>query len=326
MTSDGYALADVAFEPERERLDILESLNDPASVAWLTRLGISDGWRCLDVGAGGGSVARWMAERVGANGTVVAADMDTRFLRALDLPNVEIRQLDILEDDIETDHYDLVHARFLLMHVSSPERALAKMVAAIKPGGWLLVEDGDYTNFAAVDRDHALSAVFDATFRKEMAFYVASLQLDPLIGRKLPALVKRLELSDVDHEDKNWVRERAAATSESIGKRCLGRFRTMNFSAAPAFRRPTSRSRFRRSTTPRSASPTWPSSLLGGASPRRRRASGAAVPMPGRQAPPLGNCRHHPLVWLTLRASFRPNVERRHDRAMWRLFTEPGSG
>lgn len=214
MTSDGYALADVAFEPERERLDILESLNDPASVAWLTRLGISEGWRCLDVGAGGGSVARWMAERVGANGTVVAADMDTRFLRALDLPNVEIRQLDILEDDIETDHYDLVHARFLLMHVSSPERALANMVAAIKPGGWLLVEDGDYTNFAAVDRDHALSAVFDATFRKEMAYYVASLQLDPLIGRKLPALVKRLELSDVDHEDKNWVR----AGGGDIGK------------------------------------------------------------------------------------------------------------
>ena len=202
MTSDGYALADVAFEPERGRLDILESLNDPATISWLTRLGISEGWRCLEVGAGGGSVARWMAERVGAKGTVVAADMDTRFLRALDLPNVEIRQLDILEDEIEADNYDLVHARFLLMHVSSPERALAKMVAAIKPGGWLLVEDGDYANFAAVDHDHALSAVFDATFRKELAFYVASLQLDPLIGRKLPALVKRLELSDFDHEEK----------------------------------------------------------------------------------------------------------------------------
>ena len=237
MTSDGYALADVAFEPERERLDILESLNDPASVAWLTRLGISEGWRCLDVGAGGGSVARWMAERVGANGTVVAADMDTRFLRALDLPKVEIRRLDILEDDIEVDHYDLVHARFLLMHVSSPERALVNMVAAIKPGGWLLVEDGDYTNFAAADRDHALSAVFDATFRKETGS------------------------------------ERAAATSESIGKRCLGRFRMMNFSAAPAFQKPTSRSKSRRSTTPHSASPTWLSSLLGGASPRHRLAS-----------------------------------------------------
>jgi len=43
MTNDGYALADVAFEPERGRLDILEKLNDPASIAWLTRLGICAG-------------------------------------------------------------------------------------------------------------------------------------------------------------------------------------------------------------------------------------------------------------------------------------------
>ena len=62
MTSDKYVMADVAFDTERERLDILETLNDPATFAWLAQLGISKGWRCLDVGAGGGSVARWMAE------------------------------------------------------------------------------------------------------------------------------------------------------------------------------------------------------------------------------------------------------------------------
>ncbi len=207
MTSNKYVLADVAFDTERGRLNTLESLNDPASIEWLTRLGISKGWRCLDVGAGGGSVARWMAERVGANGTVVAVDLDTRFLRALDPPNVEIRELDILEDEIEVNHYDLVHTRFLLMHLSSPERALAKMFSAVKPGGWMLIEDGDYTTVAAVDQNHALSRVFNVTNRKELDFDAASLNVDPFFGRKLPALMKQLGLRDFDHEGKIWVRE-----------------------------------------------------------------------------------------------------------------------
>jgi len=207
MTTDKYLLADVAFATERERLEILERLIDPATFAWPTRLGISEGWRCLDVGAGVGSVVHWMAERVGANGTVVAADLDTRFLRARDLPNVEIRELDILEDEIEVNHYDIVHTRFLLLHLSSPERALAKMVSAIKPGGWLLIEDADHTTVAAVDQNHALSRVFNVTIRKEMDFTAASLKVDPYFGRKLPGLIKQLGLRDVDHEGKISVRE-----------------------------------------------------------------------------------------------------------------------
>lgn len=207
MTSDKYVMADVAFDTERGRLDILESLNDPASVAWLTQLGISEGWRCLDVGAGGGSVARWMAEQVGTNGTVVAADLDTRFLRALDQPNVDIREMDILEDGLEVNHYDLVHTRFLLMHLPAPERALANMVSAIKPGGWLLIEDGDYSTVVAGDPNHALSRVFDMTIRKMMENAISSQMVDPIFGRKLPALMKQSELTDIGHEGKIWVRE-----------------------------------------------------------------------------------------------------------------------
>ena len=207
MTSDKYVMADAAFDTERRRLDILESLNDPASVAWLTQLGISEGWRCLDVGAGGGSVARWMAEQVGANGSVVAADLDTRFLRALDLPNVEIRELDILEDELEANHYDLVHTRFLLMHLPNPERALANMISAIKPGGWLLIEDGDYSTVAAGDPNHALSRVFDMTFRKLMENAISAISADLIFGRKIPALTKQSGLRAIGHEGKIWVRE-----------------------------------------------------------------------------------------------------------------------
>ena len=81
------------------------------------------------------------------------------------------------------------------------------MVSAIKPGGWLLVEEGDCINFAAIDQNHALSRIFDVIVRKVLEFHIASRDVDPFFGRKLLALMKRLELDDLDHEGKIWIRE-----------------------------------------------------------------------------------------------------------------------
>jgi 2-polyprenyl-3-methyl-5-hydroxy-6-metoxy-1,4-benzoquinol methylase len=68
---------DQGFADERKRLSAMESLWDPGSEALLVELGVGAGWRCLEVGAGGGSMARWMAGR-GAH--VTAVDIDTRFI------------------------------------------------------------------------------------------------------------------------------------------------------------------------------------------------------------------------------------------------------
>jgi len=52
------------------------------------------------VGARRGSIARWLAERVGPRGSVLATDLDTRFLA--DLPTgVRVRRLDLRHDDVE---------------------------------------------------------------------------------------------------------------------------------------------------------------------------------------------------------------------------------
>jgi SAM-dependent methyltransferase len=57
--------------------------------------------------------------------------------------NVEVRKLDIREQDVETERYDLVHCRALLMHLPDPAAVLARMVGALRPGGLLLAEEGD---------------------------------------------------------------------------------------------------------------------------------------------------------------------------------------
>jgi SAM-dependent methyltransferase len=111
MGDDDYVLSHTTRASERERLDLVEDSFDPATRRHLAALGIKTGWRCLEVGAGQGSIARWMAERVGVEGRVVATDINPRFLTAIDLPNVEVRQHDIRTDPLESGVYDLAHCR-----------------------------------------------------------------------------------------------------------------------------------------------------------------------------------------------------------------------
>ena len=79
--TQGYTY-DHAWTEERIRLAGLEAALDPGTREHLARLGVGSGRRCLEVGAGGGAVAFWLAERVAPGGTVVATDLETDFLEA----------------------------------------------------------------------------------------------------------------------------------------------------------------------------------------------------------------------------------------------------
>src|SRR5947208_2913236 len=91
---------DNAWRQARERLALLETCLDPATTRHMTALGVGAGWTCLDVGAGGGSIAQWLCSRVGAGGQVVATDVDTRFLDALTAPNLEVRRHNVVTDPL----------------------------------------------------------------------------------------------------------------------------------------------------------------------------------------------------------------------------------
>jgi 2-polyprenyl-3-methyl-5-hydroxy-6-metoxy-1,4-benzoquinol methylase len=131
---------DNAWHGARERLRLLEETLDPGTIRHLETVGVASGWRCLEVGGGGGSITAWLCQRVGPAGRVVATDIDTRFLDALSFPNLEVRQQNVVTDAIEEAAFDLVHTRAVLMHLPERQRALDRLVAALKPGGWLLLE------------------------------------------------------------------------------------------------------------------------------------------------------------------------------------------
>ena len=139
---------DNAGEPAGQRFSSLETLYDPWTIRHLEATGITTGWHCWEVGAGGGSIAAWLGERCGTAGHVLVTDIDPRFLlknAALAQPQIEVQRHDIRTDPLPPRTFDLIHARLVLIHLPAPEQALQRLVTALKPGGWLVVEDFDLT-------------------------------------------------------------------------------------------------------------------------------------------------------------------------------------
>jgi SAM-dependent methyltransferase len=120
----------------RQQVHCLEAILDPYTTDCLSDVGVKAGQRCLDVGAGGGSITRWLAGRVGPGGTVVSIDQEAKW--AIDQSGVDWRQHDI-NAGVPEGQYDLIHVRLVLMHLARREELLQNLAAALKPGGWLVV-------------------------------------------------------------------------------------------------------------------------------------------------------------------------------------------
>ena len=142
---------DQTREGERRRLELLERARDPGSVRRLERTGVGAGWRCLEIGAGRGSIARWLARRSGPDGSVLAIDLEPELLSDIDEPNIEVRGADVLEIELPEGAFDLIHTRAVLLHVPDRARAIARMASWLAPGGWLAVEEVDWLGRAVAD-------------------------------------------------------------------------------------------------------------------------------------------------------------------------------
>jgi SAM-dependent methyltransferase len=161
---------------DRDRwLSLLQALLDPATVRRLEHVGVRPGWQALEVGAGRGSIALWLAERVGPAGRVVATDIDTALLDELGDDRIEVLEHDVLVDDFPPESFDLVHCRALLVHLSDPDTALERMTSWLRPGGVLVAEE-PWTDVARLAPDPvvaaaagALGETLDGAFARRLA-------------------------------------------------------------------------------------------------------------------------------------------------------------
>jgi SAM-dependent methyltransferase len=142
-TGDGDAWASLLQpnETERRRLQVIGEVWDANTFGHLADLGIAEGWRCMEAGAGEGSVARWLSGRVGSSGRVVATDVDTRFLDLRGAANGAVIQHDLRTDPCPGEPFDLIHARAVLMHLPDRDRIVERLAAWLRPGGWVVLED-----------------------------------------------------------------------------------------------------------------------------------------------------------------------------------------
>jgi SAM-dependent methyltransferase len=189
MTANRYLLANAASQAG-DRFAALSAVFDPVTFAHIEALGIGAGWRCWEVGAGGTAVPTWMAGKVGGAGHVLATDIDITWLHESGA-GVDVRRHDVATDEPPGNAFDLVHARLVLVHVAARDEALRRMISALRPGGWLVVEDFDTALLTA----SCLEATTDDQqranrIRQVFHDFLAGRGVDLEYGRKLPRLLR----------------------------------------------------------------------------------------------------------------------------------------
>jgi SAM-dependent methyltransferase len=184
-----------------ERFAALAELFDPWTFRHLDDVGLGAGWRCWEVGAGGVSVPRGLAERVGTSGRVLATDIDVSWIEHEAGGPLEIRRHDIIQDPPPAETFDLVHARLVLVHLADRAAALRVMVDALRPGGWLVLEDADPAlQPLACPDERGPAEELANRLRNQVRTLLAQRGADLAYGRTLPRLLRESDLTDVNAE------------------------------------------------------------------------------------------------------------------------------
>lgn len=186
-----YATGPFAAPTEQERLRMLERFRDPDTVAVLESLPVRDSWRCLEIGAGTGSVTRWLATHCAH---VVAADLDVRHLESAS--NVSVLETDITTHSFEPASFDLIHARAVMCHLPARDEVVARALEWLTPGGWFVVEDV-YTLPVGSSPYPAMNDYAKAAFESAQARGA-----DMQWGTRLPGIMAKLGYVDITVETK----------------------------------------------------------------------------------------------------------------------------
>jgi len=199
MQTEAQYLFPHSWEGEGDRLTSLAAGFDPITKRHLAPLGIGPGWRCLEVGGGTGSIARWLSEVVGPKGRVLATDISVDLMeaRGVAADNLEVRRHDIVHDPLPEGEFDLVHSRLVLEHLPARQEALAKMARALAPGGWLVIEDFCFRGQHATDRRGALTI---GTLLRVVAVVMKQSGHDGTWAARLPVHLRRAGLTEIGGE------------------------------------------------------------------------------------------------------------------------------
>jgi SAM-dependent methyltransferase len=138
-------------------LHVLHNIYSPAGRRVLVNAGLKEGMKVADFGCGVGVVTRMLAQMVGASGSVTGIDVNGDQLEearelcsVAGLSNTSFLEASACETGLPRESFDLVYCRFLLLHLPDPISCLIEMRDVLKPGGILVVEDGDLATAGSI--------------------------------------------------------------------------------------------------------------------------------------------------------------------------------
>ena len=185
-----YIFEDQQSDQELHRLRLIEQALDGESIGRLQCTGVTQAWRCLELGAGAGSIAQWLGGIVGSTGLVMAVDKNTQHIQHLSGAPYRIVQGNFLDVELDGD-FDLAHCRYVLIHNPQSQSMLAKLVSLLRPGGCLVVEEPDFTSAKLINPngDPTQQHVNDAICQM-----FEQMELDPAFGLTLPQKIAAMGL------------------------------------------------------------------------------------------------------------------------------------
>lgn len=180
----------------RDQHRCLSEMLDPMTTTRLARTGVTDGWHCLEVGAGGGGVAVWLAERVAPSGSVLATDIKP--VRIPERAGLEVIRHDIVHDPLPEAAFDLILARLVLQHLPERHEVLDRLVRALRPGGWLQVDEFDISYGPALVMPDARARELYENFLAAKARVFEAAGGDGTWGRHVTQAMHDSGLIDID--------------------------------------------------------------------------------------------------------------------------------
>ncbi|GIM96704.1 class I SAM-dependent methyltransferase [Paractinoplanes toevensis] len=181
----------------RQLLDALGQMHDPFTIRRLTEAGVAPGSRWLEIGAGAGTIAGWLADQVGPDGEVIATDVRPQHIR--EHAGVTVIQHNIVSDPLPDGQFDGIHARAVLQHLPERLDVLARLAGALKPGGVLVIEEMEAGWSRSVlatpdDRLHEITAHYETALQQVLR----TAGNDPTWCRGLFTAMEKLGLEEVD--------------------------------------------------------------------------------------------------------------------------------
>ena len=183
-----YIFEIAEHQAEFERLKMIEDAFDQKTKEIIQSSGIALGWNCLEVGPGAGSILKWMSYLVGNGGKVVGVDKNTKFIETVNTKQVDQIEGDILDIELEGSSFDLIHVRYVLIHIAESEKVIKKLTKLLNTGGVIILEEPDFTTARVLDNSLPNAQAHQRVNEAINKMFI-DLCLDPSFGLKLPLIL-----------------------------------------------------------------------------------------------------------------------------------------